>query len=331
VHISLFTFALAAAAVGLEALFGYPAWLFAKIGHPVTWMGRLIAALDRSLNRDANPPGLRRAAGFAAILVLLLVTSFATQLLSTAIWGLFGPGVFGLLPTALCASSCVAQRSLAEHVRDVAHALEGGDIEAGRRAVARIVGRDVALLDRGGISRAAIESLAENFADGIVAPAFWLAILGPLGGFLYKAVNTADSMIGHRTQRHCAFGFAAAKLDDLVNIMPARLAALWLLLAAERMQKAGAWRTIQRDAHGHPSPNAGWPEAAIAGALGVKLGGPRSYAARRVEDRWIGEGRSDLSALDITRALQVYRRACAINFAALVLAALVSFLVIGRG
>jgi adenosylcobinamide-phosphate synthase len=331
VHVSLFTFALAAAAVGLEAHFGYPAWLFAKIGHPVTWMGRLIAALDLHLNRDADKPSLRRAAGFAAILVLLLVAGSAAQLLSAAILGLFGAGVLGLLAMALCASSCLAQRSLAEHVRDVAQALEGGDIEAGRRAIARIVGRDVALLDRSGISRAAIESLAENFADGIVAPAFWLAILGPLGGFLYKAVNTADSMVGHRTQRHCAFGFAAAKLDDLVNILPARLAALWLWVAAERAQKAAAWRTIRRDARGHPSPNAGWPEAAIAGALGVKLGGPRIYAMRNVEDRWIGDGRSDLSAHDITRALQVYRRACAINFMALVLAALASLLVIGRG
>jgi adenosylcobinamide-phosphate synthase len=322
-HVSFFTFALAAAAVGLEAIFGYPAWLFAKIGHPVTWIGRLIAVLDRSLNRDADSPGLRRIAGGFALLVLLLVTSVCAQGLTLGLFAWVDQPAIVFLLLALCASSCLAQRSLAEHVGNVAHALETEGTDAGRMALAHIVGRDVATLDMGGIGRAAIESLAENFSDGIVAPAFWIAVLGPAGGFLYKAVNTADSMIGHRTPRYAAFGFAAARFDDLVNLVPARLAAAWICLATARPRDmSAAWRITWRDARGHPSPNAGWPEAAMAGALGIKLGGPRTYGAHKVDDAWIGDGRADLTAADIRRALHIYRRACAINFGVLVLFAL---------
>jgi adenosylcobinamide-phosphate synthase len=331
VHLSFVTFAFAAMATGLEALFGYPDWLFALIGHPVTWMGRLIALLDKHLNHDGDPPFRRRVAGIAGLIILFVMTGVAAQALTFAIFGLFGPSVVGLLMAALCASSCLAQRSLARHVRDVAQTVEKGNLDDARRTVGRIVGRDTATLDFSGISRAAIESLAENFSDGIVAPAFWLALLGPIGGFLYKAANTADSMIGHRTARHEAFGFAAAKFDDLINLAPARLSALWLCLAAEKGQRREAWQITWRDARGHPSPNAGWPEAAIAGALGIKLGGPRIYGARKIEDRWIGKGRSDLTAIDIFAALRIYRRACAINFAVLVLAAIVTFVFIGRG
>ncbi len=332
-HLSFFTFALALAATGFEAIFGYPAWLFERIGHPVIWMGRLIAALDRNLNRDGDPPAARYGAGVLALLVVLLATAACTQALSFALFdllGLFGSGVIAFSCIALCASSCLAQRSLAEHVGNVARSLETGGIEAGRKALAHIVGRDVERLDEGGIGRAAIESLAENFSDGIVAPAFWIAVLGPAGGFLHKAINTADSMIGHRTERHAAFGFASAKLDDLVNLVPARLAATWICLAAGGTISA-AWRITWRDASGHPSPNAGWPEAAMAGALGIRLGGPRTYAARRLEDAWIGEGRSDLAAADILRALRVYRRACAVNFGALALIAVAALMFIAPG
>jgi adenosylcobinamide-phosphate synthase len=325
-HVSFFTFALAAAATGLEAIFGYPVWLYARIGHPVGWMGHLIAALDRNLNHDEDPPAVRYATGFFALFVLLLATAACVQALSFALLGSFGSAVIGFSCIALCASSCLAQRSLAEHVGNIARALETGGIDAGRKALAHIVGRDVEKLDAGGIGRAAIESLAENFSDAIVAPAFWIAVLGPAGGFLYKAINTADSMIGHRTKRYAEFGFAAAKLDDLVNLIPARLAAAWICLAAGGRDISTAWRITWRDASGHPSPNAGWPEAAMAGALGIKLGGPRTYAARRLEDAWIGEGRSDLVAADIFRALQIYRRACAINFGALAVIALAALL-----
>ena len=329
-HLSFVTFALAAAACGIEALVGYPAAIFAAIGHPVTWMGRLIARLDAALNRDQDPPGLRRAAGFLALACLLLATSLCVAGLVVLVSALLGTGPVGVLVLALCTSACLAQRSLAEHVGAVARALESEGLDAGRRAVGQIVGRDVAALDEGAICRAAIESLAENFSDGIIAPAFWIAMLGPFGGFLYKAVNTADSMIGHRTKRHAAFGFAAAKFDDLLNLVPARLAALWICVAAFGSCRStlrisncrSAWRITWRDARGHPSPNAGWPEAAMAGALGIRLGGPRSYQSRVVEDAWIGEGRSALDAADIRRALALYRRACFINLAVLAAMAL---------
>jgi adenosylcobinamide-phosphate synthase len=326
-HLPFFTFALAASAVGIEALFGYPDWLFKIIRHPVTWMGSLIATLDRRLNRDTDSALRRRAAGFLALFILLLAASLCTQGLGLAVFALFDSRIVWFCIMAFCASTCLAQRSLARHVGDVAQALESGGLAAGRKAVAHIVGRDVEKLDESGVCRAAIESLAENFSDGIIAPAFWIAILGPLGGFLYKAINTADSMIGHRTKRYADFGFAAAKLDDLVNLAPARLSAAWICLAAGGARKSmTAWRITLRDARGHPSPNAGWPEAAMAGALGIKLGGPRVYAERKVDDAWIGDGRSELASDDIRCALRLYKYACAVNFIALSVIALLVIL-----
>jgi adenosylcobinamide-phosphate synthase len=173
------------------------------------------------------------------------------------------------------------------------------------------VGRDTGALDAAGVARAAIESLAENFSDAVVAPAFWMLIAGLPGAAIYKAINTADSMIGHRTERHAVFGWAAARLDDLVNLPPARLAALLIVAAAmtEGTSAAGAWRAARRDAHRHRSPNAGYPEAAMAGALGLRLAGPRSYAGVTVEDAFMGEGRREADAADIRAALRLYRRA----------------------
>jgi adenosylcobinamide-phosphate synthase len=214
---------------------------------------------------------------------------------------------------ALAATSLIAQRSLAEHVAHVADGLRTGGLAEGRRAVSRIVGRDPETLDEAAVCRAAIESLAENFADGVVAPALWLGAGGLVGGALYKAVNTADSMIGHRTPRHEAFGWAAARLDDLVNLPASRLAALLLVGAAALQNGASAgaaWASVRRDAKWHRSPNAGWPEAAMAGALGLKLAGPRVYGADRVEDHWMGDGREAATVDDIERALALYRKAC---------------------
>ena len=182
------------------------------------------------------------------------------------------------LATGLVASTLVAQRSLHRHVAEVAAALEGSGVTSGRAAVAHIVGRDTAGLDTAGIARAAIESLAENFSDAIVAPVLWMVIGGLPGGALYKAINTADSMIGHRTPRHADFGWAAARLDDLVNLPASRLSALLLVAAAALNadgSAAAAWRAVRRDAARHRSPNAGYPEAAMAGALGLSLAGPR--------------------------------------------------------
>ena len=309
------TFPVLALALALEAALGYPPRLYRAIGHPVTWIGRVIAALDDALNREASGPGARRAAGVLALAVLLSLTGLAAaavqELLRTF-------GILGQAVLALAATTLLAQRSLHEHVAAVATGLRAAGIEGGRAAVSMIVGRNPATLDEAGICRAAIESLAENFSDGLVAPAFWLGVGGLPGGALYKAVNTADSMIGHRTPRHEAFGWAAARLDDLVNVPASRLSAL-LLVAAAALQPgasmAGALRAVRRDARHHRSPNAGWPEAAMAGALGLKLAGPRVYGSHRVDDRWMGDGRAAATPHDVDRALALYRTACALLLA----------------
>ncbi|WP_186416940.1 adenosylcobinamide-phosphate synthase CbiB [Bosea sp. CS1GBMeth4] len=298
------------AALLIEAAIGYPARLFAWIGHPVTWIGALIGGLDRGLNRESMSFAMRRLTGVLALLILLAAT-LAAALVPVALCRLAGP--LALLPLALLASTLLAQRSLHEHVARVAEGLEQGGLAGGRRAVAMIVGRDPDSLDEAGVARAAIESLAENFSDGIVAPAFWLGLGGLPGGALYKAINTADSMIGHRSPRHLAFGWAAARLDDLANLPASRLTALLLIAAAAFDHEAdagGAWRAVRRDARHHRSLNAGWPEAAMAGALGLRLAGPRVYGAVRVEDGWMGDGRAEAMAADIRRALSLYRRAC---------------------
>lgn len=322
---------LAVLAVAIEAGFGYPLALFAAIGHPVTWIGGLIGWLDRTLNDEAQPFDRRRILGAVALALTLGVSGGSA---AAAAWlpqrlGLPGPIALGLL--ALIASSLIAQRSLASHVRAAAQALDSKGLHAGRQAVAMIVGRDVATLDEAGVCRAAIESLAENFSDGIVAPAFWLALGGLPGGACYKAVNTADSMIGHRTPRHEAFGFAAAKIDDVANFLPSRLSVLWIAIAAASLKDgdgAAALRTARRDGRGHPSPNAGWPEAAFAGALALRLGGPRHYGGKAIADGWIGDGDAAASREDILRALKLYRRACFVHWGAL---ALVAFALIARG
>lgn len=304
------TVALTFIAMLIELCVGYPATLHRAIGHPVTWMGRLIAWLDRALNRETATPQARRAAGVMAVLILLAIVGVLAFLVQSALLRL----PFGILAAALVASTLVAQRSLHRHVADVAAALEIGGIAAGREAVAHIVGRDTDKLDAAGVARAAIESLAENFSDAIVAPVFWMAIGGLPGAALYKAINTADSMIGHRTPRHQAFGWAAARLDDLINLPASRLSAFLLVAAAAISgNRAGtAWRAVRRDAGKHRSPNAGYPEAAMAGALGLSLAGPRVYGGAPVEDAFMGEGRSEAEAADIRRALALYRTADAI-------------------
>jgi adenosylcobinamide-phosphate synthase len=298
----------------IELCAGYPQALWRAIGHPVTWIGHLIAALDRWLNRDTAEAKWRRAAGVIAILLLLGIVGAFAFIVERELLRLS----FGLFAVAVIASTLIAQRSLYQHVADVAAALEQGGVIAGRAAVAKIVGRDPETLDAAGVARAAIESLAENFSDGVVAPVFWMAIAGLPGAALYKAINTADSMIGHRTPRYAAFGWAAAKLDDLVNLPASRLSAL-LLVAAATLSKNGsataAWRAVVRDASRHRSPNAGYSEAAMAGALGLSLAGPRVYGGVTIDDATIGDGRRDATAADIRRALTLYRYADAILIA----------------
>jgi len=295
----------------VELCASYPQALLRAIGHPVTWIGRLIAALDRLLNRETADPHWRRSAGIIAILLLLGIVGSIAFVVERELLRL----PFGLIAVAVIASTLIAQRSLYQHVADVATALEQGGVIAGRAAVAKIVGRDPETLDAAGVARAAIESLAENFSDAVVAPVFWMAIAGLPGAALYKAINTADSMIGHRTPRHEAFGWAAARLDDLVNLPASRLSAL-LLVAAVALNKSAAaavaWRAVVRDAPRHRSPNAGYPEAAMAGALGLSLAGPRVYGGVTIDDATMGDGRRDATAADIRRALALYRYADAI-------------------
>jgi adenosylcobinamide-phosphate synthase len=315
-----------ALALTIEAAFGYPGGLYTLIGHPVTWIGRLIGALDNALNREHWPGARRRDAGVAALLLLFTVVGTVAGALQTL---LLSFGVLGLVATAILASSLLAQRSLHEHVAAVSKGLRRGGLEGGRLAVSMIVGRNPNSLDEAGICRAAIESLAENFSDGIVAPAFWTGLGGLTGGALYKAANTADSMIGHRTPRHEAFGWAAARFDDLVNLPASRLSALLIVGAAALNRGASprnAWRAVRHDAGHHRSPNAGWPEAAMAGALGLRLAGPRVYGDVRIEDRWMGDGRAEADAQDIDRALALYRTACALLSALGMASALLAWL-----
>jgi adenosylcobinamide-phosphate synthase len=307
---------LALAALAIEAAFGFPDILYRRIGHPVGWIGALIARCDRAWNRREFSFQRRRMLGLGTLLLLLVASGFSGM----AIFLLARHFLAGFAPTLVCgavASTLLAQRSLDAHVRAVADALEQEGIEAGRHAVSMIVGRDTASLDEAGVGRAAIESLAENFSDGVVAPLFWLLIAGLPGVFSYKAINTADSMIGHKSDRYLAFGWSSARLDDLVNLPASRLSALWLVLASAALpglSPQGAIAAVWRDASRHRSPNAGWPEAAMAGALGLRLAGPRAYDGAVVDDHWIGDGRDTACAGDIRLALRQYRVACVIQF-----------------
>lgn len=291
---------LAPLALLLERLFGYPPPLLKAVGHPVIWMGRLIAGLDRRLNRGDN----RKARGIAMLAVLLA----ATAAVAIAIRLALGLVPFGWVIEAILATSLLAQKELGRAVRAVADALIHS-LEAGRRQVSQIVGRDPDDLDEAGVSRAAIESLAESASDGIVAPLFWLLLGGLPGIALYKAINTADSMVGHRNERYADFGWASARLDDLVNWIPARVTALLFAAAAFWIKGAEAekaWTTALRDARKHASPNAGWPEAALAGALGFSLGGPRAYDGEVHDLPEFGTGRRELGPADIVKALELY-------------------------
>jgi adenosylcobinamide-phosphate synthase len=302
------TVTLTLAALLIDAVVGYPDRLVRSIGHPVSWIGRLIGALERYCNRDSTEPVQRRALGIITLLLVVTVVAVAAFVIERGL--LLLP--FGVIGVAFLASALIAQRSLHEHVADVADALEKTGAEGGREAVSHIVGRDTGALDEAGVARAAIESLAENFSDGVVAPVFWMLIAGLPGAAVYKAINTADSMIGHRTPRYQAFGWSAARLDDLVNLPASRLSALLIIAAAAVTKSASAvaaWQAVCRDARRHRSPNAGYPEAAMAGALGLALAGPRNYGGVRVDDALMGDKRRAADANDIRAALGLYRRA----------------------
>jgi adenosylcobinamide-phosphate synthase len=310
------------AALAFDALIGDPDWLWRRLGHPVAWIGTLIGHLDRTLNREDWSQRQRKSAGIASMAVIVAIAGLAGFLVQASV----PQTPFGHVALALIASIFIAQRSLYQHVAQVRSAFADGDLAAARQSVAMIVGRDPDLLDEAGVCRAAIESCAENFSDGVVAPVFWLALLGLPGLIVYKAINTADSMMGHRTERHESFGWAAARLDDLANLIPARLSALLLAIAAPIAggSVSTSLRVVKRDASKHRSPNAGWPESAVAGALGLALAGPRRYAEHVVDDPFLNaEATREAAPDDIDRALDLYAAACVIEAAAYAALALV--------
>jgi adenosylcobinamide-phosphate synthase len=303
---------LPAAALAVEACIGYPQALHARIAHPVVWIGKLIEALESRWNTPARSVEMRRTLGIVTMMIVAGSAGAVGYAIQTGARRL----PFGTIIVVLAATLGLAQRSLYSHVRDVLRPLAGVDLPAARAAVSKIVGRDTAQLTPSGVSAAAIESLAESFNDGIVAPALWLAVGGLPGLFAYKALNTGDSLIGHREPRWRAFGWAAARADDVANLIPARLAGILIVLAG-----GGGLRVMWRDAPRHASPNAGWPEAAMAGALAVELGGPATYECVMHERPVFGAGRRP-EAGDLRRALQIYLEACALLWAlALALAA----------
>jgi adenosylcobinamide-phosphate synthase len=292
-----------AVALALDGLLGWPSGLYMRIGHPVTWLGRLIKVLDARWNRKDHARWVRRAAGAVAaiaVIALACALAFAVQVAIHPVWGrLVLLGVF--------AWPFVAVRSLYQHVAAVVRPLQANDVDGARRAVSMIVGRDPNRLDGAGIARAAIESLAENTSDGVVAPIFWGALFGLPGIVGYKAINTLDSMIGHRTEQHEAFGWAAARIDDLANFIPARITGALFALVATRPR--GAFACMRRDARRHRSVNAGWPEAAMAGGLSVRLCGPRVYDGIVADEPWLNGSARDPGAPDIGLGLQLYVRA----------------------
>lgn len=311
-------------ALALEALIGRLAWLGKRPLHPVVFLGRLCGWLDKKLNREHRSQMDRAVRGAVTVLI---VVSFAGAIGWGGMWLTFHHEL-GWAVEVVLLMTLLAGRDLFERVRDVQRPLGKGDVEAARDAVSHVVGRDPAYLDDHGVARAAIESLAENFSDAVVAPVFWYVLFGLPGIMIYKAVNTMDSLIGYRNERYRAFGMTAARLDDILNIVPARLSGLMITLAAAVSPKAnpwGAFKTMLRDAGKHRSVNAGWPEGAMAGALGLMLAGPRKYAKETVNDAWIGTGRAMATAMDIKLALYIYVAASLVNVLVVAVVAMFRF------
>ena len=293
------------AALFLDAVLGWPARLHARVGHPVGAFARIITACERRLNHPRFSTPRRRTGGILTLLILLAITIAVAWGADRLLRHLLGSWAW--VGLALAAWPALAQRSLFDHVLPVVQALEAGNLFAARRAVGHIVGRDTAALDEAGVARAAIESLAESFCDGVVAPLFWLLVGGLPGIWAYKAVNTADSLIGHREEPFAAFGWAAARFDDLLNLIPARLSGFLICLGG-----LGGWRILWRDHNRHASPNAGWPEAAMAGALHIRLAGPIAYEGQFHAKPWIGGEGAEATPAAARAALSLYIRACAL-------------------
>lgn len=313
------------AALLIDAIVGEFGPLFRVLPHPVALIGAVTEWLDRRLNRKRRVAATRAFRGAVAVVVLAAAMAALGWLLAHISRAI----PFGWIIELLLVVVLLAQRSLFDHVRAVARALDTDGLAAGRAAVARIVGRDPAQLDEHGVSRAAIESLAESFADGVIAPAFWYLLLGLPGLLVYKTINTMDSMIGYRSEQYAAFGLVTAKLDDALNFIPARIAGAFIVAAAMFTPKglsSQALKVMVRDGGKHRSPNAGWPEAAMAGALSVALSGPRRYDGKMEDAPWLGEEfTARIGAAEIRRALYLFVVACLVNGA--VIAAIVTFLI----
>ncbi len=296
----------------LDAYIGDPPGIYRLVPHPVALMGRMAAGLERRLNREERGAVTRRVRGVLVVVVLVGLAAVA----GVAIERLARAVPFGWFVELLLVMTLIAQNALYRHVKAVARALEDGGLDEGRAAVAHIVGRNPASLDEHGVARGAIESCAENLSDGVVAPVFWYVLLGLPGLLAYKMINTLDSEIGHRSPRYREFGATAARLDDAINYLPARLTGLIVALAALFVPAANPLRALGAmlsDARKHRSLNAGWPEAAMAGALDLALAGPRRYGEAVVKDAWMGDGRARAMPLDIRRSLYLFVVACLID------------------
>ena len=293
------------AAWAIEAAFGWPDWLYRLVRHPIVWLGWLIRWLEARLNNRNWTHMARYVVGAVASLLVISVATLAALALSRGLSG----GIAGFLIEALIASSLLASHSLYTHVRAVAEPLAGKDLAGAQKSVSLIVGRDPSELDEAGVARAALESLAENTSDGVIAPLFWGALLGLPGLAAYKAINTLDSMIGHQNQRYTAFGGFAARLDDIANLVPARLTGILFSISSASLKAFGV---MWRDARHHRSPNAGWPEAAMAGALGVRLSGPRIYGDTTSHEPWLNEGAPNPTADHLKRGLILYVKSLSI-------------------
>lgn len=305
-----------ALALLLDWVFGWPDWLYTRIGHPVTWIGRLITQLEVRLNRQENTRNHKIMVGAVASLFVVAVC----VLLGLVLQAMLPDGVVGVVLGAMLAWPLLAARSLHDHLADVQQPLAAGNIERARNAVSRIVGRDPAKLDDAGIARSAIESLAENTSDGVIAPLFWGLLFGLPGIAAYKAINTLDSMIGYRNEKYEAYGKPAARLDDLVNWIPARLTGLGFVLVSP--DRSHAWQVMRRDAGLHRSPNAGWPEAAMAAGLNCRLSGPRVYGDTLEHHPWVNDGAPDPDAATIANALVMLKQCLAVFAGLLVVLAI---------
>ena len=311
-------------ALCLDRLIGWPDLVYRRLSHPVVGMGQIISVLANRLNKPEWSASVRYITGFISLSALLFLLAVACL----SVVSVLPSGWAGIVLTAVLVWPFLAAKSLSSHIRAVEMALQARDLPAARQAVAKIVGRNSSRLDTAGISRAAIESLAENTSDGVTAPLFWGVLFGLPGVVVYKAINTADSMIGYKNETYAAFGWAAARLDDLANLIPARLTGFIYALLAKHWRRAT--QIMLTDAPRHRSPNAGWPEAAVAAALGIRLSGPRYYDGAATKDSWLNETGRDPGPADISLALRLYSRLLWVVSLLLFLGAVLVFL-LGNG